>query len=257
MKRLLALAFFIVPVAVGGQQLPPLDVLLDRLYAYSRQYQAALPSLTCDEEITSQALNRRGKVTRQTNVQTTLREIRTEDPYDPFHETREYKTVNGRPLRKPFRLPFFVQGGFANLVGFRRWEQKECFDYTVTPEDGGRTVRLEMTLKTPPTNSSCARLPAGFHRIVIAEPDTGRILHSERTISPEVAATSTEVYFGGIDYAPRKLGEQTIWLPSRFYAHDAENTGRMYATYSNYHRYTGELKILPDISPAGPGAQPR
>lgn len=256
MKRILALAVLLLPAVAGGQHIPPLDVLLDRLYAYSRQYQAALPSLTCDEEITSQDVGKRGKVTREVKVQTTLREIRTEDPYDPFQETREYKTVNGRPLRRPFRLPFFVQGGFANLVGFRRWEQKECFDYVVTPLEGGRNVRLEMTLKTPPANPSCARLPSGFHRIVIAEPDTGRILHSERTIAPEVAAKSTEVYFGGIDYAPQMLGEQTFWLPSRFYAHDAENAGRMFATYSNYHRYSGELKILPDISPAGTGPQP-
>lgn len=234
----------------GCQQLPPLDVLLDRLYAYAKQYQATLPSLECDEQITSQALNKRGKVTREVKVQTTLREIRRDDPYDPFQETREYKTVNGRPLRRPFRMPFFVQGGFANLVGFRRWEQRECFDYIVAPGDNAQTVRLEMTLKAKPQNPSCARLPAGFHRVVIADPETGRILHSERTISPEVAAEGTEVYFGGIDYSPQKLGDQLLWLPSRFYAHDAENGGRMEAVYSNYHRYTGELKILPDVSPA-------
>jgi len=98
---------------------------------------------------------------------------------------------------------------------------------------------------------------AGFHRIVIADPETGRILHTERTIEPEVAARNTEVYFGGIDYAPQKLGEQTFWLPSRFYAQDAKNMGRMFATYSNCHRYTGELKILPAVSFPGAGPEPR
>jgi hypothetical protein len=92
---------------------------------------------------------------------------------------------------------------------------------------------------------------------VIADPETGRIVHSERTIELAIAESDTEVYFGGIDYAPRTLGEQTFWLPSRFYAHDAMNSGRMFATYSNCHRYTGELKILPGESVPGTGPLPR
>ena len=78
------------------------------------------------------------------------------------------------------------------------------------------------------------------------KPDAFSIL-SELSL-PEVAATSSEAYFGGIDYAPQKLGEQTFWLATRFYTHDAKNTGRMLATYSNGHRYIGELKILPSAS---------
>ncbi|HTX76418.1 MAG TPA: hypothetical protein VMD29_09455 [Terracidiphilus sp.] len=93
--------------------------------------------------------------------------------------------------------------------------------------------------------------PDGFRRTVVADPETGRILHTERTIAPEVAIDSNGVYFGAIDYAPQKLGDRTFWLPSRFYAHDVEGTGRMFATYSNCRRFTGELKILPEVSPAG------
>lgn len=147
-------------------------------------------------------------------------------------------------------MPYFVEGGFASLVGFKRWEQRECFDYAVTSFGNGQTVRLEMTLKAKPTSAACTEIPAGFQRIVIAEPDSGRILHAERTINPELAEKNNEAYFGGIDYAPQKLGDQVFWLPSRFYAHDAANRANMAATYSNYHRYTGELKILPD-PPAG------
>lgn len=256
MKLFFALAILISPVLAGCQNLPSLDVLLDRLDAYAKQYQATLPSLSCDEQITSQALNKKGKVTWEVKIQSTLREVRTEDPYDPFLEKREYKSVNGRRPRRAFQTPYFVEGGFAGLVGFKRWELRECFDYAVTPGDGGQTARVETTLKTKFTNPSCAKLPADFHRIVIADPETGRILHTERTIAPEEAARNATVYFGGIDYAPQNLGEQTFWLPSRFYAHDAENTGRMTAIYSNCHRYAGELKILPDVSAAGAEPKP-
>ncbi len=259
MKLLLAVAVFIFPVVAGCQDTPSLEVLLDRLGAYAKQYQATLPSLQCNEQITSQVLNKKGKVTLDVKIQSTLREVRTEDPYELFIERREFKSVDGRRPRETFKtsqLPYFVEGGFAGLVVFKRWEQRECFDYVVTSEDGGNTVRLEMTLKAKPANASCGRLPEGFRRIVIADAETGRILHTERTISPE-AARNTDVYFGGIDYAPQKLGEQTFWLPSRFYSHDAENTARMFATYSGCHRYVGELKILPGVSFPGAGQEPR
>lgn len=259
MKPFFALAIFIFPIVAGCQALPSLDVLLDRLDAYAKQYQATLPSLSCDEQITSQALNSKGKATWGLKTQSTLREVRTEDLYFPFVEKREFKTVDGRRPKATFKtsqMPYFVEGAFASLVGFKGWEQRECFDYVATSVDRSKTVRLEMTLKAKPANPSCARLPAGFHRTVIADSETARILHTERVIAPEVAERGTEAYFGGIDYAPQKLGEQTFWLPSRFYSHDAQNTGRMFATYSNCHRYTGELKILPGVSfpevPQGP-----
>jgi hypothetical protein len=257
MKPFFALAVVIFPAMAWCQQLPSLDVLLDRLDAYAKQYQATLPSLVCDEQVTSQAFNNKGKVTWEMKIQSTLREVRTEDPYDPFREEREYKRVNGRRARRVLETPYSVDGGFAGLVGFKSWEQRECFDYVLTSGDNAQTVRLDMTLKATFTNSSCAKLPAGLHRIVVAEPETGRILHTERTIAPEAAETAPKVYFGGIEYAPQKLGEQTFWLPSRFYAHDGKNTGRMFATYSNCHRYTVDSKILPGMSFPAAGQEPR
>lgn len=261
MKSCFALAVLIFPAVAGCQRLPSLDALLDRLDAYAQQYQATLPSLSCDEQITSQALNKKGKVTWQVKILSSLREIRTGDPYDPLLEKREFKIVNGHRARATFQtyqMPYFVEGGFAGLVGFKRWRQRECFDYVVSAGDNnGQTVRLEMTLKKGITNPSCAKLPAGFDRIVIAETATGRVLHTERTIEPGFAEMNNEAYFGGIDYAPQKLGDEIFWLPSRFYAHDAKNSARMFATYSNYHRYTGELKVLPGMSLSGAGKESR
>ena len=251
MRPFFALAAFIFPAVAACQNPASLDLLLDRLDAYAEQYQATLPSLSCDEQITSQALNGKGKIAKQVKIQSILREIRTQDPYDPFLEKREVKTVNGRRTSRMVQAPYFVEGGFASLVGFKRWEQRECFDYVVTSGDSGQTVRLQMTLKAKSTNPSCSKLPAHFQRIVIADPETGRILHAERTIAPEAMAESTGVYFGEVDYAPDKLGGQTLWLPSRFYAHDAKNTSRMLALYSNCHRYIGDLKILPGASVTG------
>ena len=257
MKPFFALAILIFPVVAGCQNLPSLDTLLDRLDAYAKQYQATLPSLSCDEQITSQAVNKKGKVRREVKAQSTLHEVRTENPYDPFHEERAFKSINGRRPSPALQMPYFVEGGFASLVGFKRWEQRECFDYVLTPGDDSQTVRLDMTLKTKSRNPSCARLPAGFDRMIIADPETGRVLHTERTIAPEAAAADVGVYFGAIDYRPQTIGEQEFWLPSHFYSHDATGTGRMSATYSNCHRYLGELKILPSVPSPLAGQGPR
>lgn len=260
MKPFQALVFLMFPAAAACQRLPPLDVFPDRLDGYVEQYQATLPSLACDEQITSQATNKKGRVTWEVKTQSILREIRTDNPYDPFVEKREFTIVNGHRAKATFRtsqMPYFVVGGLAELAGFKRWQQRECFDYSLTPEENGQTVRVEMSLKARLTNPSCAKIPVGFHRVVIAEPETGRILHAERTIAPGEAEMNSKAYFGGIDYAPQKLGDRIFWLPSRFYAHDSSNSSRMSATFTNYHRYTGELKVLPDGSFSGAGQTPR
>lgn len=61
--------------------------------------------------------------------------------------------------------------GFAGLVAFKRWKQRERFDHVLISADNGRTVRLELTLKTRLMNPSCAKIPTGSRRIVIAEPE--------------------------------------------------------------------------------------
>jgi hypothetical protein len=81
----------IFPAAAGCQNLPSLDVLLGRLDAYAKQYQAALPSLSCDEQITSQALNKKGKVTS---------EVKASQPFARFvpriHTIRFMKSVTSK-----------------------------------------------------------------------------------------------------------------------------------------------------------------
>src|SRR6202021_3599990 len=133
MKPFFALAILIFPAVAGCQNLPSLDPLLDRLDAYAKQYQATLPSLSCDEQITSQALNKKGKVRREVKAQSTLHEVRTENPYDPFHEERAFKSSSGRRPRQALQMPSFVQGGCGSLVGFKRGEKGGCFDYVFPP----------------------------------------------------------------------------------------------------------------------------
>jgi hypothetical protein len=257
MKRLAALALALLPLA-QAQQLPSTDVLLDRLYAYAEQYRATLPSLSCEERILSERIGYDGKVRKKARVEGTMREIRKIplDLQDPFTEQHSFTRVNGRPVRGLVDMPYFIQGGFANLIGFHHSELRECFNYRVTPVADGRTVQIEVDRKDRLADDRCEKIFAGTHYAVVADAD-GHILHSERTIPAETAEQNDEAYFAAIDYVPQQLGERVFWLPARFESHDATGTGTMEADYSKCHRFGSEVKILPGVTEAGPEIKPR
>ncbi|HUB28632.1 MAG TPA: hypothetical protein VL967_03005 [Terracidiphilus sp.] len=255
--RLAALLLALAPLA-WGQQPPDSDRLVDRLYAYAQQYRDSLPSFACDETILSRQTRYRGKAGRGIRVEGTMREIRKvpPDPYDPFTEQHQFTKLNGKPAKGAIRLPYFIQGGFANLIGFHHSELRDCFSFRITPLSQANTFQLQIDRKeTPETAASCRGIFAGTQYRVIADAE-GHILHSERTIPAETAEQEDEAYFAAIDYAPQQFGERSFWLPTKFASHDPAGAGSMEAVYSNCHRYTGDMTILsgsePEASPSLP-----
>ena len=241
----LALGYCLFSVrAESQQQAPALDVLLGKIYAYADDYRATLPSISCSESIVSQELVN-GKVKREMRVEGVMREIRTGNPEDAFHEEHQFLRLNGKPVKNTIKMPYFIQGGFANLIGFLSKERRDCFDYKSSLVSEAGTVLLEVRRKSEPPNAECRKIYASTHWTIIANTASGRILHSERMLSPRASEELDEAYFAALDYAPVQFGERTFWLPAKLSAHDAEDTGRMEATYSNCHRYTGEMRILP------------
>jgi hypothetical protein len=257
MKRLAALLLGILPLA-PAQQPPAENVLIDRLYAYAGQYRATLPSFSCDESILSAETYYRKKGSRTVRVEGTMREIRKTPPdqYDPFTERHQFTKVNGKPVKGEIGLlPYFIEGGFANLIGFHSSEQKDCFNYRITPLPDGGNFQLQIDRKDK-LPDACKGILAGTHYVVVADAE-GHILHSERTIPPAIADRYDEAYFAAMDYAPQQLGERTFWLPAKFSSHDFIDIRRMEASYSNCHRYTGDIRILPGVAEAGRDAKPR
>lgn len=247
----------LAPLA-AAQQLPTPEELLARLYAYTADYRSSLPSLSCDESIISQRL-KKGKVKSEVRIESTLRELRKPalDRDDPFTEEHTFRTVNGKPAKAEVKIPYFVQGGFANMVGFSHPERAPCIDYRVAAGDRPGTVRMDMSARTDATSANCAAIFKGYHGVILTDPETGRILHSERTIDPEESIRQKQPYFGSVEYGPAQLGDRTYWLPQRLFAHDNKDESRMYATYSSCHRFGSEVRILPGVTEAGPEAKPQ
>ena len=273
MKWLAVLALFLAASSLQPQQVSqpasPLHALVDRLYAYADQYRATLPSLSCDEGIVSWNVSYDGKIKRQVRIEGTIRELRKTppDPFDPFSEQHLVTKVNGKPVRarggtlslEEVNLPYFIQGIFANLIGFHHEELKDCFVYSASAVNDGRAgeVQVEVDRKPEPVAAACRAILAGTHYMVIADADSGRIVHSERTIPPGASEQNDEAYFASIDYAPVQFGDRIFWLPAKSSAHDATDTGRMESVYSNCHRYGSEVRIVPDAAPVVPPDVPQ
>jgi hypothetical protein len=240
----LVVALIVCAASLRAQEVKPgVKDLLDKLYAYSQEYRMRLPSLECDELITSQLVIK-GKVRKEVKIEGLLRNVRVPDEKEPFTETHVFKRVDDETLPPvfKFRIPYFVKGGFANAVGFAAPEKRDCYDYTVTSLDLSR-VKLEMVVRRGDQTPVCREVPEAYQKTVIADPVTGRIFSVEQMMSAKAAKRLKEPYFAAVTYKPQRLGDDTLWLPTTVRSHEEKNERRMTAVYSNFHRYAATVTI--------------
>jgi hypothetical protein len=226
------------------QPVPAIEKLLPQIYDNAREYLAKLPSLSCNESITSQAL-KKGKVQKEVKIESVLREVRETTGSNNFSEKHQFMSVDGHPPPPKFNIPFFVQGGFANALGFQNQDKIDCYDFQLASQESGKTIKLDIALKPNNPDSACHQTLKDYRKTVLIEAASGRIIYVERTVSPEDFKLHHEVFFASMEYGPQKMGDETLWLPIRMTAHDPKNEGQMIVTYSNYHRYAASSTILP------------
>jgi len=220
-----------------------------QVIAYAKAYRANVPSLECDETMLSQRVIK-GKVKWEVKIKATFRELRDETEPGGFKDDYTFLSVDGKRAKPHFKPPYFVYNVFANSLGIGDTPRPACFDYRFTPLDGGRTMQFNIDVRAGdgrpgPRDPSCAKIPDEYHKVMLIDTASGAVRHVERRISAAFADEKDEIPYVAIDYAPQKLGEDTFWLPVRFEASDADQQGRMIATYSNFHRYAGVTRVLP------------
>ncbi len=126
-----------LPAVAFSQPSPRVASLLDRLRAYAEDYRDHLPSLSCEETIVSQWV-RDGKVKQEVRAEATLRELRDDSNRGEFSDHYEFKTVNGRRAKLPFKAPLFVYSAFSKAIGFSGGSEQEiCYDYRLDEQDAG------------------------------------------------------------------------------------------------------------------------
>ena len=236
------------PAAALGQ-------LLSRVEANTEQYKASVPSFVCDEHITSQELHD-GKLKHETTVDALFRVTRSASQADALNESREVKSVDGRPAAgKKIKMPISFSGGFSGaLAKYLSTERRQCFDYspdTSAPVSPG-TAAFTFTLKEAAAKQpACASIQPGTKGKFVIDPGSMQVTHIERTVT--TAAGKDQVLgTASVDFAPILLNGQSLWLPTTIMAFTSETPNasafRFTAHYSNYHRFAATSTILP----AGP-----
>jgi hypothetical protein len=242
--KILAYALLLaIPLLVPAQQSSN-EEQVSRVIAYAQAYRAHLPSLECDETMLSQWV-KNGKVKWEVKIQAVLRESRDKSEPGGFRDDYAFKSVDGKPAKPHFKTPYFVYNVFANSLGIGETPRPACFNYRFTTLDDGRTLQFNIDSKPGVRDRSCKNIPDDYHKVMLIDTASGAVRHIERRVSAQFADNTLEIPNVTIDYAPQKLGDDTFWLPVRFEASDLNKEGRMIATYSNFHRYVGVVKIVP------------
>ena len=237
------------PQQVGGQNQAVTQQVVAALVEDSKRYEAALPSLSCDESIVSRRV-KKGKVKDEVRIESTLRVIRTGDEEEPFTEKHQFKSLNGVPLGTEVRphIPYFVSGAFANGLGHSTLGQMACYDLTLT-EDSPTTWL--MVRKTKPVSKEmqavCGEYWPGVRNMTWIDKKTGHVTRVQVTHPKELSTRHKVVPFGLLEYAPTVLGTETFWLPVGGRMHDEKDEGQMTVVYSGCKRYTATARILEGV----------
>jgi hypothetical protein len=216
---------------------PELQQQLQRLAVAAQSLAHSLPSISCVESGSSEAL-KKGKVKRHVDFTANLRAIRV--PGAGLHESFTLTQIDGKPYSKPgYRFPFFAGEGFdAALVYFLPGEQA-CYTFTLS---AGR-IDFE-TVAGAASHPPCR--DTGLHGFALVDTN-GDVTHVERTVSEQATRDFHLAPFAAVDFAPVELSDRTYRLARHVVSeiHNGDVTRRFEATYSGCKLYTASVTILP------------
>jgi hypothetical protein len=268
-RALLLVALLGVSSALGAQQAKPptLNEILERLEANLNHYDTRLPSLFCDEHAISRMWP--GGPDQNTVTDSVFRLRRTPKPdhTTTLVESREIRTVNGRPATsQKIDGPTLLSGAFEGGLAVVSLDQSACMNYALEPINHKRwagpkpdpyIVRFATAL-TPQNSAKCLLQEDSKGRAVI-DPASMQIRRLEittpyHTIVEEGPYTAPIVgkRVLTVDYAPVLLGGESFWLPSAIDMRTTSGSGfhqtdwTFEAAYRNYHKLEVTARILPD-----------
>jgi len=245
-------------------KMPTLEEILQRLEANLNHYDTGVPSLFCDERVISQV--EPGPRDQDTITDSVFRLKRTAKPdhTTTLVESREIKSVNGKPpTSQDMDGPTLLDGAFEGGLAVVSLTQTTCTNYTLQRINRNRPTEPYIvrfaTVLTPQNTANCLLQENSRGRAFI-DAASMQITHLELT-TPRHAIILSNSYQAPVigrrvitvDYAPVLLGGQTFWMPSTITMSATSGSGTFHpivwsfrATYSNYHKLEVKSRILPD-----------
>jgi hypothetical protein len=257
---------------------PTLDDILARLESNLHTYEATVPSFFCDEHVVSQVVPSVGNQDTVSDGIFRLKRITNPDNSISLDESRQIRTVNGKPANADdLNGPVVLKGAFSGGLAIVSLSQKACMRYSLRPikpghPDAPYIVQFE-SLYDSRHPARCLLQEEGSGRVYI-DPHTMQITHIELTAPHHILFQSSPSAIGrvgsnptpvlgnwtvSVDYAPVPLGGRTFWMPSAIES-TASNQNvpgailslwSFKAKYRNYHKLEVTSRIVPpeDASP--------
>jgi hypothetical protein len=258
------------PALAQPAQSPTIDDILERLQSNLDHYDNAVPSFFCDEHVVSQVFPSQAHQDAVTDSVFRLKRVVNPDRTTTLDESREVKTVNGKPATsQDIGGPSVLSGAFEGGLAVVSLNQRACMRYTLERiKRSGPPVPYVVRFATdlrPGSSADCLLQEKSQGRVLI-DPATMQITHMElttphHTIAPESYYASKVVgeWVISVDYAPVVLDGQTFWMPATIASRATSAKGTYHAivwsfraTYRNFHK----LEVTSRILPAGEAPAP-
>lgn len=238
---------------------PPLSLeqVLPRVQDQMEEFAHRLPDFICDETITSRELAG-GKVRKEMVVVSEFKGRQNKvESGKPFTESREVRTVNGKPVRPDQQLsgPFFYRGGFSSiLVAVFSRENERYFNYRLAgTETLAGQPALVLKFETRRGQKRLLYHDLFEHQSHLKGKGKAWIdPESMHVIRLEFHYENSEGAIGGLDvavnYAPVTIQEKAFWMPQLVTANRAIPYARFVsvryiAAYSNYHHFNVSIRF--------------
>lgn len=249
---------------LGAQQkkTPGLGEILERLNANLNHYDAAVPSLFCDEHVVSSRIEPRAR-DKNTITDSIFRLKRTlqADNTSTLAESREIKSVDGKPVAsQAMDGPALVTGIFEGGLAVVSIGQTACMNYSLQRVNRKRpqdpyVVRFA-TVLTPQNRAECFLQENSKGRVFV-DPASMQVVRLE-IMTPHHVIVDGSPYATGdvgrreltVNYAPVLLGGESFWMPSAITMRTTSALGfdttvwTFRASYRNYHRLEVNSRIL-------------
>jgi hypothetical protein len=241
---------------------PTLNGILQRLEANLNHFDTSVPSFFCDEHVISKVESDQSN--RDTVTDSIFRLKRTVNPdhTTTLVESRDIKTVNGKPATsQSMDGPSLLRGAFEGGLDVVSANQTSCMHYElqrINSKHSGEPYRIRFSTALKPQNSASCLLQEKSTGHALIDPASLQITHLEittprHTIIPGNAYVSPVIgkRVLTVDYAPVVLGGETFWLPSAITMHASSAASfhvtvwSFQASYRNYHRLEVKSRILP------------
>ena len=242
---------------------PTLNEILQRLQENLSHYDKSVPSFFCDEHVVSQM--EAGHRDRNVFTDSTFRVKRITNPdhTTAFKESRDIKSINGKPPASQDRDingPSLLQGVFEGGLAVVSADQAACMKYQLQRMNPKRPTEPYVirfaTAFTGPVPDSCLLQEKSKGRIMV-DPQSMQISRLEISTPRHVIIPGGAPILGkrflSVDYAPIQLAGETIWMPSDI-AMSAISGSRTFdetvwsfkATYRGYHKLEVTSRIHSD-----------